>query len=113
MICVGEGPSGGLAVLCGPWAALQYPEANVDVVTFDTPFVRFPRRHAPQRADSCEPWQHACACACAAAVGGGGGVRPSALPQHLLRLPCTLFVQVGFNPQFAWSFEQLVVLHYM
>ncbi|EFN57857.1 hypothetical protein CHLNCDRAFT_143317 [Chlorella variabilis] len=58
VICVGEGPSGGLAVLCGPWAALQYPEANVDVVTFDTPFV-------------------------------------------------------GFNPQFAWSFEQLVVLHYM
>lgn len=58
VICVGQGPAGGLAVLCGPWAALQFPKANVDVVTFNT------------------PWS-------------------------------------GFNPQFAWSFEQLVVLHYM
>lgn len=58
VLCVGEGPSGGLAVLCGPWAALQFPEANVDVVTFDTTWT-------------------------------------------------------GFNAQFAWSFDQLVVLHYM
>lgn len=58
VVCVGEGPAGGLALLCGPWAALEFPRANVDVVTFAT------------------PWQ-------------------------------------GFNPQFAWAFEQLVVVHYL
>lgn len=58
VICVGEGAAGGLALLCGPWAAMHCPMANADVITFGT------------------PWE-------------------------------------GFNAQFAWSFEQLVVLHYM
>lgn len=41
VVCVGEGTTGGgLATLCGPWAALQYPKANVDVITFATPWVR-------------------------------------------------------------------------
>ncbi len=40
VVCVGEGTTGGgLATLCGPWAALQYPKANVDVITFATPWV--------------------------------------------------------------------------
>lgn len=59
VVCVGDGPAGRLAVLCGPWAALQYPEANIDVVAFGS-------------------------------------------------TPIT-----GFNPQFAWAFEQLVVVHYL
>ncbi|PSC72336.1 DCN1 2 [Micractinium conductrix] len=56
--CLGEGPAGGLAMLCGVWAAIEYPMANADVATFATPYQ-------------------------------------------------------GFNPQFAWSFEQLVVLHHL
>lgn len=35
VICTGEGPgSGGMATLCGPWAGLALPLANVDVVSF-------------------------------------------------------------------------------
>lgn len=56
--CVGEGAAGGLALLCGPWAALRFPMANAGVVTFGTPWA-------------------------------------------------------GFNPPYAWSFGQLVVLHYL
>ncbi|KAI7836817.1 hypothetical protein COHA_009318 [Chlorella ohadii] len=42
VVCVGEGTTGGgLATLCGPWAALQYPKANVDVITFATPWEGF------------------------------------------------------------------------
>jgi len=33
VICVGEGPAGGLAILCGPWAALQVSQARTQVAT--------------------------------------------------------------------------------
>jgi hypothetical protein len=26
-------------MLCGPWAALQFPKANADVITFGAPWV--------------------------------------------------------------------------
>ncbi|KAL4418931.1 hypothetical protein ABPG77_005225 [Micractinium sp. CCAP 211/92] len=58
VLCVGEGAAGGLALLCGPWAALRYPMANANVVTFGTPWT-------------------------------------------------------GFNSPFSWTFEQLVVVHYL
>lgn len=35
VVCTGGDPGGmELAVLCGPWAALRYPLANIDAVTF-------------------------------------------------------------------------------
>jgi len=38
VICTGEGGGGGgLAALCGPWAALSFPTANVDVISFAGP----------------------------------------------------------------------------
>lgn len=39
VMCIGEGAGGGLATLCGTWAALNYPMANIVVITFDTPWV--------------------------------------------------------------------------
>jgi hypothetical protein len=40
ILCTGEGPGGGgLALLCGPWAGLQFPTANVDVTTFGASWV--------------------------------------------------------------------------
>ncbi|GAB4818528.1 hypothetical protein N2152v2_005574 [Parachlorella kessleri] len=41
VLCTGEGAGGGLAVLCGPWAALQYGLADVDVITFGAPWAGF------------------------------------------------------------------------
>lgn len=37
--CIGDGPSGMLAILCGAWAGLNNPMANVEVFTFNTPWV--------------------------------------------------------------------------
>ncbi|KAI7840420.1 hypothetical protein COHA_005851 [Chlorella ohadii] len=35
VLCTGAGAGGGgLALLCGPWAAMQFPLANADVITF-------------------------------------------------------------------------------
>lgn len=35
IVCTGADPGGAeLAALCGPWAALRYPTANADVITF-------------------------------------------------------------------------------
>jgi hypothetical protein len=40
ILCTGEGPGGGgLALLCGPWAGLHFPTANVDVTTFGASWV--------------------------------------------------------------------------
>jgi len=39
--CTGEGPGGGLAILCGLAAALELPSAGVDVITFGTPWQGF------------------------------------------------------------------------
>lgn len=55
--CAGQGPGGGLAILCGLKTALHFPKATVDVITFGTPWI-------------------------------------------------------GFNPQFAWSFDRLINLYY-
>eukprot|EP00887_Chlorella_sp_A99_P006566 scaffold3.g6566.t1 len=33
-VCVGDGPASGLALLCGAWAGLALPTANVDALTF-------------------------------------------------------------------------------
>ena len=41
IICMGEGEGGGLAVLCGVWAGLQVPTAQVDVVSFGVPWAGF------------------------------------------------------------------------
>ncbi len=41
--CTGQGPlAGGLALLCAPWAALQFPTANADAITFNSSWVRGP-----------------------------------------------------------------------
>lgn len=39
--CTGQGPAGGLAILCGLKTALQFPMATIDVVTFGTPWTGF------------------------------------------------------------------------
>ncbi|KAL4443454.1 hypothetical protein ABPG75_011191 [Micractinium tetrahymenae] len=40
--CTGEGPlAGGLALLCAPWAALQFPTANADAITFTSSWAGF------------------------------------------------------------------------
>ena len=39
--CSGEGPGGGLAILCGVAASLNFPLAGVDVITFGTPWIGF------------------------------------------------------------------------
>ncbi|PRW39229.1 solute carrier family 40 member chloroplastic [Chlorella sorokiniana] len=42
LLCTGAGAGGGgLALLCGPWAALQFPLANVDVTTFAADWAGF------------------------------------------------------------------------
>lgn len=39
--CIGQGPlAGGLSLLCAPWAALQFPTANADAITFASSWVR-------------------------------------------------------------------------
>lgn len=63
VVCVGEGAAGGgLATLCGPWAALQYPKANADVITFQAPWV----------SSSSSAWP--------AGGWGGGALRPHGHP---------------------------------
>lgn len=37
VVCTGQDGSAELAILCGPWAGLQLPEANVDVIVFGWP----------------------------------------------------------------------------
>lgn len=39
--CTGEGPGGGLAVLCGVATALYFPATSVDVITFGMPWAGF------------------------------------------------------------------------
>lgn len=42
VLCTGQGAGGGgLALLCGPWAALQYTIANADVISFGASWVRW------------------------------------------------------------------------
>lgn len=62
--CTGQGPlAGGLALLCAPWAALQFPAANADAITFASSWVRALRRcgksgarwHASSRKLPVEP----------------------------------------------------------
>ncbi|KAL4422239.1 hypothetical protein ABPG77_009714 [Micractinium sp. CCAP 211/92] len=40
--CTGQGPlAGGLALLCAPWAALQFPTANANAITFNSSWAGF------------------------------------------------------------------------
>lgn len=39
VLCTGQGDGGSLALLCGPWAALHFPTADVDVITFGANWV--------------------------------------------------------------------------
>lgn len=40
VLCTGEGAGGSLALLCGPWAALYFPAADADAITFGADWVR-------------------------------------------------------------------------
>lgn len=121
VVCVGEGAAGGgLATLCGPWAALQFPKANVDVITFAAPWVgacqpawsggwigaKRESGWAPREA--CMQPCCACCCACCPPAPAGGAHR-AAHPARCLSPPA---LQQGYNPQFSWAFEQLVALRY-
>ena len=87
VLCTGQGAGGSLALLCGPWAALQFPTADADVITFGADWVsllgpcRWSWRSAAS-AQSCPP------------------------------SPAHWDTQDGFNTQPTWAFAQLVTLHY-
>lgn len=60
IVCTGEGPlAGGLALLCAPWAALHFPTANADAITFGASWVGGWRKAAAG----------ACCCSCPTAWG--------------------------------------------